>query len=202
MLMSLRTRLIYLLVLATSTSLHAADVAELAEQCDGCHGPNGLSENVDVPAIAGFAAYATLDLLESYRNGQRKARRHEGADGIETDMRQISEGLTATETQAIADHYAAQRWQPREQPFDKQRAQRGADVHDIKCAGCHSDHGGDPDDELALLLGQWREYLSAEFRKFDDGSRALPDKMGPKYESLSAADKQALLELYASGGNL
>ena len=75
-------------------------------------------------------------------------------------------------------------------------------MHDVKCAGCHSDHGSDPDDELALLLGQWRDYLAAEFQKFDEGRRAMPDKMGPKYESLSPADKQALLELYASGGDI
>ena len=195
----MRSILVFSLFLAAS-SLRATDGARLAERCDDCHGPNGVSEDREVPAISGFAPYAILDLLESYRIRERKSRRHEGIDGRRTDMNEISADLTVIEAQVVADYYGRQRWVPKDQPFNRSLAKRGAKIHEIKCAGCHSDYGGDPDDELALLLGQWRDYLELEFDKFDKGTRPMPDKMGSKYKSLTAADKRALLELYASGG--
>jgi sulfide dehydrogenase cytochrome subunit len=192
--------IILILVLLTAGELHAALGAEVAKRCDGCHGPNGHSEEPDVPAIGGFSAYAILDLLESFRIGDRPARPHEDADGIETDMKEISESLSAEEAQAVAHYYAAQSWQPRKQAFDAALAKRGAAVHEIKCDRCHSGYGSDPDDELALVLGQWRDYLAQEFRSFDERKRKMPRKMGDKYDSLSASDKRAILELYVSGG--
>ena len=195
----MRSVLVFSLTFAAS-SLLAADGGKLAKRCDSCHGPNGASEDREVPAIAGFAPYAILDLLESFRYGERRARRHEGTDGHRTDMNEISEDLTIIEAQVVADYYGRQRWIPKEQPFNRSLAKRGAEIHEIKCVGCHSDYGSDPDDELALLLGQWRDYLELEFNNFDKGRRPMPEKMGPKYESLTAADKRALIELYVSGG--
>ena len=106
--------IILILVLLTAGELYAANGAEVAKRCNECHGPNGHSEEPDVPAIGGFSAYAILDLLESFRIGDRPAHPHEDADGIETDMKEISESLSAEEAQAVADYYAAQSWQPRE----------------------------------------------------------------------------------------
>jgi sulfide dehydrogenase cytochrome subunit len=196
----MRSKAILLLAVFVAATSHAVDGAKIAERCDGCHGPNGQSEDPNVPAIGGFSAYATLDLLESYRNGDRTARPYEDPERNETNMKEISESLSAAQAQAVADHYEQQSWDPPEQSFDATLAKRGAAVHEIKCARCHADYGSDPYDELALLLGQWRDYLAREFANFDDGSRKLPDKMGDKYKSLSDSDKQALLELYVSGG--
>ena len=57
-------------------------------------------------------------------------------------------------------------------------------------------------DDLAIMLGQWRNYLEMEFQDFDTGERKMAPKMREKYETLSADDKKAILELYVSGGNL
>ena len=40
-----------------------------------------------------------------------------------------------------------------------------------------------------------------EFEDFDSGARRMVDKMKAKYETLSNADKAALIEFYASGGS-
>ena len=40
----------------------------------------------------------------------------------------------------------------------------------------------------------------AEFENFDSGRRNMPDKMKKKYDTLTAADKRAIIELYVSNG--
>ena len=78
---------------------------------------------------------------------------------------------------------------------------RGARIHDEKCDKCHHDGGRDPEFDLPITAGQWREYLAAEFESFDSGRKALSKKTKEKYDTLSAADRQAIIELYVSRGN-
>ncbi len=181
---------------------YAADGAEIGKKCDGCHGVNGHSEDPEVPSIGGFSEFGIVDLLESYRNGNRQARRYKTADGGETDMTQVARGLSEDDAFAVGEHYANQTWKPHEQEFDLEIARRGAQVHDIKCDKCHSEYGGAAEDDLAIMSGQWRQYLEMEFEDFDSGERKMSRKMKEKYDTLSAEDKKAILELYVSGGNL
>ena len=182
--------------------VYAADGLEMATKCDGCHGVNGHSEDPEVPSIGGFSEFGIVDLLESYRNGNRQARRYKTADGEETDMTQVARGLSEDDAFAVGEHYASQIWRPHEQEFDLEMARRGAQVHDIKCDKCHSEYGGVAEDDLAIMSGQWRQYLEMEFEDFDSGERKMSRKMREKFETLSAEDKRAILELYVSGGNL
>lgn len=195
-------RYVLFLILIVQGQLYAASGAEIAKQCDDCHGTNGQSEKDDVPSIGGFSDFGIVDLLESYRNGSRQARSYKTSDGQETDMAEISRSLSEDDAMSVAEHYASQQWQPHEQTFDAALARRGAQIHDIKCDKCHSEHGGAAVDDLAIMLGQWRNYLEMEFQDFDSGERKMARKMREKYETLSAADKKAILELYVSGGNL
>ena len=178
-----------------------ADGAVIAEQCDQCHGPSGRSEDPVVPSIGGFSEYAIIDLLESYRVGFRLARPVTLPDGTETDMLEISRALSDVEIEAAALHYSLVTWRPHRQPFDAVLAKRGAEIHSAKCAKCHSEGGSVPEDDLAILAGQWREYLAMEFEDFDSGTRRMVDKMKANYETLSDEDKAALLEFYVSGGD-
>lgn len=173
----------------------------MAEQCDQCHGPSGRSEDSRVPSIGGFSEYAIIDLLESYRIGFRLARTFALPDGTETDMVEISQALSDAEIEAVAVHYSVAEWRPHKQPFDAALAKRGAEIHSANCDKCHSAGGSVAEDDLAILAGQWREYLSMEFEDFDRGTRRMVDKMKAKYQTLSAADKAALVEFYASAGD-
>ena len=177
-----------------------AEGAVIAEQCDQCHGPSGHSDDSQVPSIGGFSEFAIIDLLETYRVGLRQARRVALPDETETDMVEISRALSDEEIEAVALHYSLQTWRPHKQPFDAPLARRGAEIHNAKCDKCHSEGGSVAEDDLAILAGQWREYLKMEFEDFDTGSRRMVDKMKAKYETLSDADKAALLEFYVSAG--
>lgn len=176
------------------------DVADLTGSCDGCHGTDGRSEDPETPSIGGFSEFAIMDLMQTYRDGLREGRRMERADGIETDMVEVSQALTDQELEAVALHYADKTWVPHAQPFDAQRAKRGKAVHRVKCAKCHIEGGSIPEADLAILAGQWRNYLAAQFQAFDDKTRRMVPKMESKYESLSDADKQALVEFYVGAG--
>ena len=169
-------------------------------ECRECHGPLGRSGQSDIPSIGGFSEFAIMDLLESYLLGFRQARPVTLEDGSEKDMQEVVESLSEEAIETVAVYYAAQQWQPHEQPFDAEQARRGARIHARKCAKCHLKEGSVPEADHALLSGQWRDYLAGEFRDFDSGARRMADKMKERYDTLSPADKAALLELYVSAG--
>ena len=198
---TLNAATICLAVLALAAPTFAqVDGSSLAEDCNDCHGADGRSDEPDTPSIAGFSEFAIIDLMQTYRDGLREGRRMERADGTETDMVEVSRSLSDEELEAVALHYAEKTWQPHPQPFDTNRARRGEAVHRIKCAKCHIEGGSIPEADLAILAGQWRDYLAAQFQAFDDGTRRMVPKMESKYESLSDSDKKALVEFYVSAG--
>ena len=178
-----------------------ASVESLIQECDGCHGEGGRSADPEVPSIGGFSDYAIIDLLESYRTGFREGVPASRPDGTETNMNEIAKALTEAEAEAVAAHYAKQPWRPHEQAFDGALARRGERVHARKCGKCHLQGGRLAESDLAITAGQWRPYLAAQFQAFDDGRRRMAPKMRKRYESLSARDKAAILELYVSAGN-
>ena len=199
--MTKRTLLQLLLTCLAHACIGAEHGAQLAERCNECHGPGGRSEDPQVPSIGGFTEFAIMDLLELYASGQRPARPAKLADGTETDMNEIVQALTVDEIEVVALYYSEQQWQPHAQAFDVALARRGAVVHARKCAKCHPKGGSVPEADLAITAGQWREYLEAEFRNFDAGTRPMTAKMQRKYETLSATDKQAVIEFYVSAGD-
>ena len=116
-------------------------------------------------------------------------------------MVEISRALSDEEIEAVAVHYSLAAWRPHKQTFDAVLAKRGAEIHNTKCGKCHSEGGSVAEDDLAILAGQWREYLEMEFEDFDSGTRRMVAKMKAKFETLSDADKAALLEFYVSAGS-
>ena len=193
--------LAFAVLMVWTTSALGADGAEIAARCDNCHGENGHSATEEIPSIGGFSEFGIMDLLESYRVGNREARKVTLPDGREVDMNMIVGRMSDEEIESVAEFYSEQPWVPHEQAFDAALAKRGAEVHDIKCDKCHSEGGSVKDDDLAIMSGQWRKYLEMEFSDFDTGTRKMAEKMRVKYDTLSAEDKRAIIEMYVSAGN-
>ena len=190
-----------LVFVAAPPTLASEPGERIAErECAECHGPRGRSGQPDMPSIGGFSEFAIMDLLDSYRLGFREARAVTLDDGSETDMARIVESLPEEAIETVAIYYAEQEWVPHDQPFDADLARRGARIHSVKCGKCHPRGGSVPEADHALLAGQWREYLAGEFRDFDSGARRMADRMKKRYDTLSQADKAALLEFYVSAG--
>ena len=195
------TRLALLAGTGLAFGLHAETGEEIANRlCADCHGEFGRSETPEIPSIGGFSPYAIIDLLDSYRYGFRKARTITLDDGSENDMQQVVDALSVDEVEAVASYYSEQEWRPHPQPFDAELARRGTAIHSRKCGKCHPKGGSEADADHALLAGQWRGYLARELRNFTSGERRMADKMKKQFDTLSEADKDALLEYYVSAG--
>ena len=74
-------------------------IDEWAQRCDRCHGLNGNSTDPKIPAIAAQRADYMDRVLRAYQKGERK----------NTTMAAMSSGLSDTEIEGLATHYAAQK---------------------------------------------------------------------------------------------
>ena len=180
----------------------AADIDKLTENCANCHGENGVSTESTVPTIAGMSELFIIDTMAIYKDRDRPCVEAEylaGPDkGSKTDMCKIADELGEADIEALAKYYSGKEFVRAKQDFDAAKAELGAKVHDRACEKCHEDGGSVAEDDAGLLAGQWTPYLRQVFEAYDAGTRSMPKKMKPKYEDLSADDKENLLHYYGS----
>ena len=74
-------------------------IAELAQRCDRCHGVNGNSTDPRSPALAAQRSDYLEQAMRAYRKGGRKSKA----------MAAMLDGLSDTEIESLAAHYASQR---------------------------------------------------------------------------------------------
>jgi sulfide dehydrogenase cytochrome subunit len=180
----------------------AADVATLIAPCEDCHGKDGVSQEPEIPTIAGNSAVYLTDSMAAYRDHNRPceetkypAGEHKGET---TTMCKSAESLSEEETAQVAEYYAGKPFVRAKQSFDAELASVGKGIHKLKCRKCHEDGGSSPDDDAGILAGQWMPYLEDQFEEYASGERPMPEKMQPKMEDLSADDIKALINYYGS----
>jgi sulfide dehydrogenase cytochrome subunit len=185
-----------------SPVVSADDVEEMVESCEACHGPGGVSGHPDVPTIAGFSQYYTLDSMLAYQDEDRPCPETEylsGEDkGEKTTMCEIADDLDEDEIEEIAQYFADREFVRADQEFDAALAEKGEAIHEENCGKCHAEAGSLPSDDAGMLAGQWMPYLKQTFSEFSSGERPMTKKMKPKFEKLDENDKEALLHYYAS----
>lgn len=179
------------------------DVSDTAQSCNECHGDGGVSRESDVPTIAGMSAFVLEDYLLTYQDEARPCHetKYRGGDTgrAPTTMCQIADELADDEVTAIAEHYAAQAFEPAAQEFDPALAAEGAGIHRRDCEKCHTDNGGNAEDDAGIMAGQWIPWLRQAFEDYTSGERPFAeDKMQEKFEQLSAEEKEALIHFYGS----
>ncbi len=179
-------------------ALPLAGASELTDKCDNCHGKKGNSTDPKVPTIAGFSAATIEDILKQYKNEERPAEKYKPENGEETDMVEVSKKLSDAQIKEVAKYYSEQKFIPHKQKFDAELAKKGAKVHDRKCEKCHSDGGSNPEDDAAILAGQWREYLEHQFELIKKHEREVPKKMWKKFKKLKDKQMKELIEFYVS----
>ena len=197
-------RLPVLIGIVALTALPVASFADGAaiakDKCAGCHGEDGNSSDPKVPNIAGFSAVTIVDMLETYRSGDREGEKYKPKDGDETDMNAVAKDLNEADSEAVAAFYSGKTFKKAPNKFDAKLAKKGAKLHDKRCEKCHSEGGSLADDDAAILAGQWKEYLQHQFAELSSGKRPMPKKMKKKFKKLNDEQKAALVEFYASGG--
>lgn len=188
--------------LFVATMALAADGAAVAEQCAACHGKNGASMDSMIPIIAG---YSSKYILESIKNFRQKIRtcaevtvQAGPKKGTKSDMCKVTADLSDADAEAVARHFAAQKFVRAKQPFDAGKAQKGGSVYKLRCEKCHENNGSSPDEDNGILAGQWTPYLRDQLAGFRSGRRPIDDKMKLRLDKVSKEEEEALLHFFAS----
>lgn len=193
-----------LLVLCSATAIgsSASNLEVNVKDCVGCHGPDGVSQCPDMPTIAGISAPSHEDAMFAYLDNARPCEtveyRHGDMSRSETDMCKIANALTEDEIVELAAYFAERKFVPMSQETDPAKVEAGKVIHNRDCKRCHSEGGGNPDDDASIIAGQPMGYLKKSFAEYRSGERDQPKKMKPKMDALSEEDVEALLHYYAS----
>lgn len=187
----------FLLVSAVQAS--APELIERLE-CEACHGPGGVSQNTNIPTIAGLPEFNFVDQMLKYNEGRpAETVKHLYGDTSKSgDMATIVKGLSEEEVEELAAHYSQLEFVRAKQSFDQSLADKGKMIHEKNCESCHIEGGSDPMDETSLLAGQQKGYLLTTLKQFHSGARSVDKKMDAAIQGLSGDDLVALSEYYAS----
>ncbi|MCR8916176.1 cytochrome c-553 [Marinobacter panjinensis] len=175
-----------------------------AEDCASCHNKDGISEDEDIPIIAGASAFFLENQMLIFKEGARPCAKEEFGeeehDGIAEDHCDLAKALSEKEITELAAYFAEQPFKSADQKVDEELAGMGAQIHEQRCEKCHSDSGSLALDDAGILAGQWKAYLVRTMQDYKNGDRWQPEKMQPAMEALSEKDIQALAEHYAREG--
>lgn len=179
---------ILLLFFANMALVHAVDdnqLQELVKQCGMCHGLDGNSVAPANPSIAGMTRQYFIHTFDAYRN-----------DGRHSDMmKMFVHNLNEEQTIALADYYAKQKFIPRDQEFDSEKAKQGKVLHDKYCEKCHENAGRITENNYGFLAGQWTPYLKKVMKDYLDKKRNAPPMMITKTQKMIEAHGEESIDL-------
>jgi cytochrome c553 len=157
---------------------------KVADFCANCHGPDGQSVLPEVPNLAAQNTIYVLAQLVKFTEGKRKQFFMEG----------LMKALTQEEKMAVAVFYTNQ--PPKSIPApDAALAARGKALYDKGCYKCHGANGYG-NEKNARLAGQGPEYLSANMKRYKDGSASRPDENMTKAAKALTDDEVKALVAY------
>jgi len=162
--------------------------------CEGCHGADGRGGDAKTPIIAGLPDVVQEDALFAYLDGDRTC---------EFNPMKCTMVANLSEDQIIdgAAHFSAMPYAAAGEEFDTALAEAGKAIHDESCAKCHGADGPDDNAMGGPLHGQRKEYLRYALEQYAAGNRIQLPAKEKKLSALTADDKEALLNYYASYGN-
>jgi len=169
----------------------AAQVSMLVNTCVACHGNDGSSVGPATPSIAGMRKPLFIKAMQDMKSGKRPS----------TVMRLLAKGYTDEEVEMMADFFSKQEVVRYTQNFDHEKAQRGKELHNQYCDGCHKIEGRDQP-LFNVLSGQWRPYLKfrlSDFRNGDASSSMMASAL--EYFIMNNESEESLedlLHFYAS----
>lgn len=175
-----------------------------AEDCASCHNKNGISDDEDIPIIAGTSAFFLENQIFIFREDARPCVEdkfgEEAHKGIAEDHCDLVKEMSENDITELAAYFAEQPFESADQEVDEDLAGMGAQIHEQRCEKCHSDGGSLALDDAGILAGQWKTYLVRTLQNYKNGERWQPEKMQPAIEALGEKDINALAEYYAREG--
>ncbi len=172
---SLALSLIVVAQAAAGEDKYAA-VRETLDTCFTCHGPNGVSDDPQIPVLAGQHMYYTYVQLKDFKAEHRAS----------PVMIEFVSVLTKEEMRAIATFFSEQPWPGTGYKADPARARMG-EVATVagQCVQCHRG-GYEGNSGTPRLAGQHATYLEKTMLDFKSKARA------------NSAAKSSLMETYSA----
>ena len=149
-----------------SIPAHAADVAagkEKAELCVGCHGEGGISQNENIPSLAGQPDQFVQWQLVFFRSGTRKSEQ----------MQPVVEQMSNDDIRNLGAYFASLTPPKASAPDDNpdMSSKGGQAAAGRRCASCHTDtYAGTK--AVARIAGQREEYLVKALNDYKSGQRS------------------------------
>jgi sulfide dehydrogenase cytochrome subunit len=202
------------LIAASASSADEDTVnGELVALCTSCHGVNGISMGPATPTIGGLSRNYLVGAMLAYKFAQDIS---QADDLIDADqqmedvvvlerptgiMNTIAELLSVNEIKELADYLSQQTPSSPVQNVDSSMSATGADLHNRYCEKCHENGGASSMDDVGILAGRWKRYLTYLFEDIAAGRRQMPKKMSTKFDAIKNdhgdAGLQQLINYYA-----
>ena len=153
-----------------------AAIRETLDTCFTCHGPNGVSDDPQIPILAGQHMYYLYVQLKDFKAERR----------VSPVMIEFVSILTKEEMRAIATFFSEQEWPNIGYRANPARARKG-EVATIagQCVQCHRG-GYEGNSGTPYLAGQHAAYLEKTMLDFKSKARA------------NAAAKSSLMKTYSA----
>lgn len=177
---------VVLLFGSTASSVQGAESTEIIRNCSECHGTDGLGFKPGVPHLNGQPEALLTAMITSFQQGKRSTKVKDHRD------------ILATDTAALAKHYAQQKAERPKSATKPELVVRGEAIYLKNCADCHLDNGRDSDKEAPLMAAQDLTYLIAQTLAFKAGERKFPFLMDGAYKDLSDEDLTAVAHFFAA----
>lgn len=193
--------LIFIVLGASAARPACAAAPDAARECVQCHGETGVSQDKNIPSIAGMSAFYLDGQIQAYQKSQRpcpKTKFPKDPAKPATDMCEIAKKLSSADSSAIDKYFSSQAFVAANQAFDSKVAAAGKQIHTADCEICHTQGGSVADDDAGILAGQWMPYLQDTFKEYQSGKRLMPEKMKPKLSKLTAEQIDELVQYYVS----
>ncbi len=164
-----------------------AAIRETLDTCFTCHGPNGVSDDPQIPVLAGQHMYYTYVQLKDFKAERRAS----------PVMIEFVSVLTKEEMRAIATFFSEQPWPGTGYKADPARARMG-EVATVagQCVQCHRG-GYEGNSGTPRLAGQHVAYLEKTMLDFKSKARANSAAKSSLMETYSAEDIKRMAEFLA-----
>lgn len=188
---------LFVLGLCSSASAQAPAVAD---RCFGCHTHDGVTDNPNIPTIAGLGDFYIENQLTIFAEKARPCIVDFLMDWDAVNKCALIGALSEGQRTALVEYFAELDFEPFDQPVDGTLAERGSAIHAENCERCHTENGTQSFDDSAILAGQPKAYLARQLHNFRAGKRWAPESMARETDDLQDEDIEALVNFYAGAG--
>ena len=154
-------------------------------KCKKCHNADGISDDEEVPSIAGQRATYMYKQLYDFKAGVRE----------DSDMKKVSKKLSEEQMIHLGAWFAS---------LERPPMVGGDPLLQVKiCDSCHDKDIVEKDDHIEvapILIGQIRQYLEASMMAFKDAGRSndLYDRMQSVTHKLTDEEIKTLAKYYGA----